>query len=129
MGSYQVCFYMYYHFRMPEFTDGRAMPPPDDVDAHEDGASPAGIVDMVFLYFSNLWFRIRSDYWPNPGFPQGQIRIRGCKAPITIKKVIISIFHSNYIKLKNKNDPCPSISILNTVSLVLLLLKNIQYIY
>ena len=67
---------------MPEFTAGRTMPPPDDVDAHEDGASPAGIIDMVCIhvYFRNLRFPIKSEYWPDPFFFQGQIQV--FKAPI-----------------------------------------------
>jgi hypothetical protein len=33
--------------KMPVFTDGRSMPPPDDVDAHPMGASWAGVEDLV----------------------------------------------------------------------------------
>ena len=44
---------------MPDFTSGRTMPAPDEVDAHPDGASWAGIMDLVsetsfclYLFFS-----------------------------------------------------------------------------
>ena len=33
--------------RMPVFTQGREMPPPDDVDAHPEGVSWAGVADLV----------------------------------------------------------------------------------
>lgn len=35
----------------PKFEDGRVMPPPDDVDAHPNGASPFGVMDLA----GNVW--------------------------------------------------------------------------
>ena len=37
--------------RVPHFDTGRDEPPPDDVDAHPQGASPFGVVDLV----GNMW--------------------------------------------------------------------------
>ena len=34
--------------RVPLFTTGRRMPPADDVDAHPNGSSPFGVLDMVY---------------------------------------------------------------------------------
>ena len=48
---------------MPDFTSGRTMPPPDDVDAHPDGANELGIMDLVLFVYNKASIYFTQGYF------------------------------------------------------------------
>jgi len=60
--------------RMPDFTSGRTMPAPDEVDAHPDGASWAGIMDLVGNVYQ--WTDVFTDEHTSKAVLRGSSRWR-----------------------------------------------------